>query len=110
VIVRVFRACVVPGSEEAVHRAIREVGLPAVEAHDGLIAAHLGRRMAPEGEEFVIVSVWRDHEALGRELDEPLELGYLAEAARHLHGTTVDLYEAFEHADIATLSAGVARS
>jgi hypothetical protein len=111
VIVRVFRACVIPGSEEAVHRAIREVGLTAVEARAGLVTAHLGRRMAPGGEELVIVSVWSDHDAFGRrELNEPLELGYLADAARHLHGTTVELYEAFEHADTATAPAVAARS
>ncbi len=62
-IMRIYHARVHPGREAEFERLVRADAVPRMEAQPGLLALHLGREMdAPGG--FVIVSVWRDLEAL----------------------------------------------
>jgi hypothetical protein len=93
-VVRVFRGLVIPGSEEAFHRRVRETALPAIRAHDGVAISQVGRRITDRGEEFVLVSVWWELDGPALEAD-PIELRLLGEAAGQLEEVTADLYEAF---------------
>ena len=76
-ILRIYHARAHPGREAEFERLVRADAVPLMQAQPGLLALHLGREMdAPGG--FVIVSVWRDLEALkayaGENWKEPLRL------------------------------------
>jgi hypothetical protein len=103
VIIRVFRARIAPGHEEAVHRRMREVGLPSLRSHDAVLIAQVGRGMTREGEELVVVSLWRDHGAVEPRAGQPLELGSLEDVAGRLAGASVDLYEAVGDVTVAEI-------
>jgi transposase/heme-degrading monooxygenase HmoA len=63
-IMRVFRAKVKPGKLEAFERLCREKSLPHMRQAPGLVALHMGAPIGSRADEFVVVTVWRDLDAL----------------------------------------------
>jgi hypothetical protein len=63
-IIRVLQAIIVPRRSADFHRFVIEEGLPGLRAHDGLIDVYMGLRSEGREEIGVIVSVWRDWDAL----------------------------------------------
>jgi heme-degrading monooxygenase HmoA len=62
-VIRIYHARVHPGKEAEFERLVRADAVPLMKAQPGLLSLHLGREMGqPSG--FVIVSVWRDLEAV----------------------------------------------
>jgi quinol monooxygenase YgiN len=84
-IVRVFRALAKPGLVEQLEQRLRQDAIPEVAAAAGLVAYHAGR---PHGDsrEFVMVTVWKDLDAVrafaGEDYEQPV-----------LYGDTADLIE-----------------
>jgi quinol monooxygenase YgiN len=74
-IIRVFHALAKPGQAGVLERRLREDVIPEVAAAAGLVAYHAGR---PHGDsrEFVMVTVWRDLEAVrafaGEDYEQPV--------------------------------------
>lgn len=62
-IVRIFRARVRPGQQAAFEEKARALSVPLVRAQPGLLAFFPGRPLG-DGDEFVMVTVWRDLDAL----------------------------------------------
>jgi hypothetical protein len=63
-IIRVLQATIVPRRSADFHRFVIEEGLPGLRGHDGLIDVYMGLRSEGTEETGVIVSVWRDWDAL----------------------------------------------
>jgi DNA-binding winged helix-turn-helix (wHTH) protein/heme-degrading monooxygenase HmoA len=66
VIVRVFRGQVHPGRQREFERHLRERGIPDFRAQPGCEAVHVGVPTPESPDEFLVVSVWRDIDALRR--------------------------------------------
>ena len=64
-IVRIYRARVIRGREEAFLAFLRDEAMPWLESA-GAAAAYFGRRVGERGEDFVAVSVWPDLATLER--------------------------------------------
>jgi heme-degrading monooxygenase HmoA len=62
-VVRVLRARVKPGNHSAFWEHVRTEMLPPIAAADGLISYFPGEPLS-ESDEFVLVTLWRDFEAL----------------------------------------------
>jgi transposase/quinol monooxygenase YgiN len=63
-IIRVFRARLRPGKRAAFVRLCETVSLPIMRAQEGCLAARIGEPTARRPDEFAVVSVWRDLDAL----------------------------------------------
>lgn len=63
-IIRVLSVQIEPDRGADFHAFIRERGLPRIQVHPGLISAHVGRRTDGADEVAIVVTVWRDWEAL----------------------------------------------
>jgi heme-degrading monooxygenase HmoA len=63
-IIRVFRARVRPGKQQQFELKVRELSIPLVRSQKGLIAFFSGRPMESSPDEFVMVTAWKDLEAL----------------------------------------------
>lgn len=63
-IMRVLRAKVKPGKLKDYQRLCEEKSFPHLRATPGLIALHSGAPLISESNEFVVVSVWHDLDAL----------------------------------------------
>lgn len=63
-IIRVFRARLRPGKRAAYERLCETVSLPIMRAQAGCLAASIAEPTPQWPEEFAVVSVWRDLEAL----------------------------------------------
>lgn len=90
-IVRVFRATVHEGRQEAFGRFFRETALPLVQSQPGLVSVTAGMPRPETPTEFCMVMVWRDLEALK---------GFTGEGWRdaHVHPDEADLVrESFVH-------------
>ncbi len=94
-IIRVLSVRVEPHRGADFHAFIRERGLPRIQAHPGLISAQVGRRTEGPDELAIVVTVWRDWEALrdalGPDPSQPYLLtpstGLVAEArVEHFEG------------------------
>jgi heme-degrading monooxygenase HmoA len=64
VIVRVFRARVHRGKEDAFERFVIETGVPMVKAQEGCTHVTVGKSRWSEQPEFVVVTHWRSVDAL----------------------------------------------
>lgn len=75
-ILRVFRARLKPGTREAFEKLCYDVSIPLVRVQPGLITLHVGKPLPDQPNEFVLVSVWNDIEAVkqfaGDTWDHPL--------------------------------------
>ena len=63
-IVRVFRARVRPGKHQDFEQKVRELSIPLVRSQRGLVAYFAGKPMSSNPDEFTMVTVWADLEAL----------------------------------------------
>lgn len=63
-ITRIFRGRVRPGKHAEFERYIRAEGLPQFEANPGVVGVHFGTPTEQDPDEFVVVTVWRDLDAL----------------------------------------------
>lgn len=63
-ILRIYRATVRVGRESEYVALLHERVVSAARGADGLVAFHIGRRLAGASPEFVLVTVWRDLPAL----------------------------------------------
>jgi quinol monooxygenase YgiN len=64
-IVRIYRARVIRGKEEAFLAFLRDQAMPFIEKA-GAVATYYGRRIGAGGEDFVAISVWESTAALER--------------------------------------------
>lgn len=95
------------------HAFIRERGLPSIQTHPGLLSVHVGRRTDGPDETAIVVTVWRDWdaltEALGPDPSQPYLLtpstGLVADA-RVEHFEAIDLPPA--HGEPSAVAASVA--
>lgn len=76
-IIRVLSVQVEPDRGADFHAFIRDRGLPRIQAHPGLISAHVGRRTEGSDELAIVVTVWRDWESLTDALGPDPSLPYL---------------------------------
>lgn len=63
-IIRVFRAVVHDGRQQEFERFITGKALPLVKQQEGLVSVTVGRPAGPTPREFLMVTVWRDLDAL----------------------------------------------
>ncbi len=63
-ILRIFRARARPGCASELERVVRERGVPNIARREGLLSLFLGRPDDGDDRDLVLVSVWRDVEAL----------------------------------------------
>ncbi len=75
-ILRVFRAKIRKGHEEEFKKKVREQSLPRLRGQDGMANAFPGAPFSGSESEFVMVTLWRDFEALkaflGENWDKPM--------------------------------------
>jgi len=105
-IVRVLSVHVAPNRGAEFHAFIREHGLPKIQSHPGLISANVGRRTEGADEFAIVVTVWRDWqaitEALGPDTSEP----YMPTPATGLvTGATVEHFEGIDLPELPTREA-----
>jgi hypothetical protein len=63
-IIRVFQATIAPRRSAEFHAFAVEQGLPGIRANDGLIDVYMGLRSEGTEDIGVIVSIWRDWDAI----------------------------------------------
>lgn len=63
-ILRIFRVRARPGRVAELEQVVRARGVPNLTGRDGLVALFLGRPAGEDGDELVLLTVWRDLEAL----------------------------------------------
>jgi len=63
-IVRVFRARIREGREADFRRMVREQSIPWLEGSDGMLGYIAGEPMADSPREFLMITLWRDEDAL----------------------------------------------
>ena len=97
-IVRVLSVRIAEGRGAEFHAFIRERGLPRIQEHPGLLSVHVGRRTDGPDEFAIVVTVWRDWQAivdaLGPDPSQPYMLtpeSGLAETATVEHFEAIDL-------------------
>jgi antibiotic biosynthesis monooxygenase (ABM) superfamily enzyme len=96
-IVRVLSVRIAPDRGAEFHAFVRERGLPRIQAHPGLISAHVGRRTEGHDELAIVVTVWQDWEALTDALGPDPSLPYLITPESGLVVTaTVEHFEAID--------------
>ncbi len=97
-IVRVFRGQVKPGRGPAFERHLRDRGIPEFRRHPGMLRVHVGWPTEQAPGEFLVVTVWRDLDALrgytGATWDEakvaPEEAALLRRTFVHHYETPID--------------------
>lgn len=96
VIIRVFRACARPGMSETHEQLMREVSMPLVEAQRGLVAFYVGRPIGSNADEYTMVSLWEDLEALRAFAGDDWEQAVIPEPQRpSLYEVNVHHYEVY---------------
>ena len=94
-IIRSFRGTVVRGHEADFYSIVRE-RLVAFRREHALIESHIGRRMTPEGDTFLVTTHWPDWATLRRWGDEDLERPWgFEEIMPHLATWRVEHFEEF---------------
>lgn len=63
-LIRVFRATVHEGQQDAFEKFFKETALPEIRRQDGLVAVTVGLPHDPTPREFLMITVWRDLESL----------------------------------------------
>jgi antibiotic biosynthesis monooxygenase (ABM) superfamily enzyme len=96
-IVRVLNVRVAPNRGAEFHAFVRDHGLPRVQAHPGLISLNVGRRNEGADEYVIVVTVWRDWEALSQALGPDTSQPYLLTPETGLvESATVEHFEGIE--------------
>lgn len=102
-IIRVLTVQLADDTGPEFHAFIRDQGLPRIQLHEGLVSVHIGRRTADEGEQAVVVTIWRDWAALEDALGPDTSQPYLITPAMRL--MTSARVEHFEAIDLPPLEA-----
>ena len=93
-IVRVFRARVYPDKHAEYERLVQERAIPLMQAEEGMLGLRIGLPMEPTPNEYVIITRWRDLDAMthftGDNWHEPV---ILDDAADLIEEATVSHYE-----------------
>ncbi|MHC4218777.1 MAG: antibiotic biosynthesis monooxygenase family protein [Planctomycetota bacterium] len=63
-IIRIFHATAKPGQERAFQSFLTDEALPIVRGHDGLVSAQVGLPSEESPQEFLMITIWRDLDAL----------------------------------------------
>ena len=63
-IIRVFRALVHPGMQQDFEQFFMNKALPNIQAQSGLVSVMVGRPLVTSPTEFLMITVWRDVNAL----------------------------------------------
>lgn len=63
-IIRIFRVRARPGRAAELERVVRDRGVPTIARRDGLLSLFLGRPDDGDDHDLVLLSVWRDLDAL----------------------------------------------
>ena len=75
-IIRIFRARAKSGAADELTRVAKEIAIPFVDQHSGLVARYAGRSIGTAGDELVMITVWEDLEAMkgmtGEKWEEPV--------------------------------------
>jgi heme-degrading monooxygenase HmoA len=64
VITRVFRGQVQPGKQDEFRRVLEERGIPHFRQHAGFLGAHVGLPTEASPDEFLVITMWEDLDAL----------------------------------------------
>jgi hypothetical protein len=64
VIIRIFTCRAVAGRADELGAMLRDISVPFVDGHAGLVARFSGGPVGANADEFVMLSVWRDLDAL----------------------------------------------
>lgn len=96
-IVRVLSVHVAPDRGAEFHAFIRERGLPRIQTHPGLVSVHVGRRTEGADELAIVVTVWRDWQALTEALGPDPSVPYMLTPETGLvSSATVEHFEAID--------------
>jgi hypothetical protein len=96
-IIRVLSVQIEPDRGADFHEFIRDRGLPRIQSHPGLISAHVGRRTEGNDELAIVVTVWRDWEALTDALGpDPSQPYLLTPATGLVSSARVEHFEAID--------------
>jgi hypothetical protein len=96
-IVRVLSVRIAQDRGAEFHAFIRERGLPRIQAHPGLVSAHVGRRTEGPDEFAIVVTIWSDWHALTEALGPDPSQPYLLTPESGLVETaTVEHFEAID--------------
>jgi len=104
-ILRVLTVEIAPGRGPEFHAYIRDKGLPRIQAHPGLISAHIGRRTEGGDEHAIVVTVWRDWDSLQEALGPDPSQPYLVTPGEMVTDTQVEHFEAVELPSLADAGA-----
>jgi len=104
-ILRIFRLRAHPGRGAALEHIVRTRGVPNIRGREGLVALLLGRPDEGDGDELVLVSLWRDLAAVrafkgdawreARLLPEEIELTAAASVSHVVVDTVAGPIDAF---------------
>ena len=108
-IIRVLQATIAPRRTAEFHTFVVEQGLPGIRANDGLIDVYMGLRSEGSEDIGVIVSVWRDWDAIAAAIGPDPSKPYLLTLETGLI-TSVDImhFEAIDPVPTDVAHAGVA--
>lgn len=95
-IVRVLSVRIAQDRGAEFHAFIRERGLPRIQAHPGLVSAHVGRRTEGRDEFAIVVTTWRDWEAMQDALGDPSQPYGLPPESGLVETATVEHFEAID--------------
>ena len=96
-IVRVLNVRIAPNRAAEFHEFVRDHGLPRVQAHPGLISLNVGRRNEGPDEYAIVVTIWRDWDALSEALGPDPSQPYLPTPESGLvESATVEHFEGVE--------------
>jgi hypothetical protein len=96
-IVRVLSVQIAPDHGAEFHEYVREQGLPRIQAHPGLVSAHVGRRTDGSDEQAIIVTIWRDWDSLTDALGpDPSQPYLLPRSLKLVASAKVEHFEAIE--------------
>jgi hypothetical protein len=95
-IVRVLSVKIAQGRGAEFHAFIREQGLPRIQAHPGLVSAHVGRRTDGHDEFAIVVTTWTDWNDLTEALGDPSQPYMLTTQSGLVETATVEHFEAID--------------
>ena len=96
-IVRVLSVQIAPDHGAEFHEYLRDHGLPRIQAHPGLVSAHVGRRTEGSDEQAIVVTIWRDWDSLTDALGPDMSQPYLLPPSlEYVTGARVEHFEAIE--------------
>lgn len=96
-IVRVLSCRITPNRGADFHAFMRDHGLPRVQGHPGLVSVHVGRRNEGPDEFAIVVTVWRDWDAIQDALGpDPSQPYMLTPDSGLVESAVVEHFEAIE--------------